>query len=129
MSHPGQGLPHELIQDMVGGGQQWTSEQGLALNLSRRLLNKLNGNVRYVREQTKCYFLIDLELKLRRLRGIENPSHFEPGRRENPVVSPAQLFYLINESIRRVHFSVVTTLDVAAAGACFSNAAVYMNEN
>lgn len=69
MSHPGQGLPHELIQDMVGGGQQWTSEQGLALNLSRRLLNKLNGNVRYVREQTKCYFLIDLELKLRRLRG------------------------------------------------------------
>lgn len=69
MSHPGQGLPPELIQDMVGGGQQLTSEQGLTLNLSRRLLNKLNGNVRYVREQTKCYFLIDLELMLRRSRG------------------------------------------------------------
>ncbi|XP_023519751.1 phytochrome E-like [Cucurbita pepo subsp. pepo] len=69
MSHPGQGLPPELIQDMVGGGQQWSSEQGLALNLSRRLLNKLNGNACYVREQTKCYFLIDLELKLRRSRG------------------------------------------------------------
>ncbi|XP_022955145.1 phytochrome E-like [Cucurbita moschata] len=69
MSHPGQGLPPELIQDMVGGGQQWTSKQGLALNLSRRLLNKLSGNIRYVREQTKCYFIIDLELKLRRSRG------------------------------------------------------------
>lgn len=69
MSHPGQGLPPELIQDMVGGGQQWTSQQGLTLNLSRRLLNKLNGNIRYVREQAKCYFLIDLELKLKRSRG------------------------------------------------------------
>lgn len=69
MSHPGQGLPPDLIQDMVGGGQQWTSQEGLALNLSRRLLNKLNGSVLYVREQTKCYFLIDIELKLRRPRG------------------------------------------------------------
>lgn len=69
MTHPGQGLPPELIQDMVGGGQQWTTQQGLALNLSRKLLNKLNGNVRYVREQTVCYFLIDLELKLRHSRG------------------------------------------------------------
>lgn len=63
MSHPGQGLPSALIQDMFEGGNQWTTQEGLGLNLSRKLLNRMNGQVHYVREHNKCYFLIDLELK------------------------------------------------------------------
>jgi phytochrome E len=64
MSHPGQGLPSALIQDMFERGNQWTTQEGLGLNLSRKLLNRMNGQVHYVREHNICYFLIDLELKL-----------------------------------------------------------------
>ncbi|XP_075666985.1 phytochrome E isoform X1 [Castanea sativa] len=63
MTHPGQGLPSALIQDMFEGGNQCSTQEGLALNLSRKLLNGMNGQVRYVREHSHCYFLIDLELK------------------------------------------------------------------
>ncbi|XP_021825661.1 phytochrome E isoform X1 [Prunus avium] len=68
MTHPGQGLPAALIQDMFEGGNQWTTQEGLGLNLSRKLLNRMNGQVQYVREHDKCYFLIDLELKTRKER-------------------------------------------------------------
>lgn len=65
MTHPGKGLPSTLIQDMFEGGNQWTTQEGLGLNLSRKLLNKMNGHVHYVREHNKCYFLIDLEIRTR----------------------------------------------------------------
>lgn len=68
MTHPGQGLPAALIQDMFEGGNRWTTQEGLGLNLSRKLLNRMNGQVQYVREHDKCYFLIDLELKTRKER-------------------------------------------------------------
>lgn len=69
MSHPGEGLPAALIQDMFDGGKQWTTQEGLGLNLSRKLLGQMNGQVKYVREQSKCSFLIDIEFKTKRSEG------------------------------------------------------------
>ena len=68
MTHIGKGIPYDLIRDMFGGGDQWSSQEGLGLNLSRKLLSALNGRVQYVREQDKCYFLIDIDMKTRRTR-------------------------------------------------------------
>ncbi|KAG7963579.1 hypothetical protein I3843_09G124800 [Carya illinoinensis] len=68
MTHPGQGLPSALIQDTFEGGNQWTTQEGFGLSLSRKLLNRMNGQVRYVREHNKCYFLIDIELKTKKER-------------------------------------------------------------
>lgn len=64
MTHPGQGIPSALIQDMIEGGNQWTTKEGLGLNLSRKLVNRMNGQVQYIREHNKCFFLIDLEFKM-----------------------------------------------------------------
>uniref|UniRef100_A0A2P2NY66 Uncharacterized protein n=1 Tax=Rhizophora mucronata TaxID=61149 RepID=A0A2P2NY66_RHIMU len=63
MTHPGQGLPFALIQDMIEGEDRWNTQEGLRLNLSQKLLNTMNGHVRYLREQNKSSFLIDLELR------------------------------------------------------------------
>ncbi|KAJ8549386.1 hypothetical protein K7X08_033093 [Anisodus acutangulus] len=63
MAHPGQGLPAALIDDMSGGRNRWATQEGIALNISQKLVNMMNGHVRYVREENKCYFLIDVELK------------------------------------------------------------------
>ncbi|EOY27809.1 Phytochrome E isoform 1 [Theobroma cacao] len=68
MTHPGKGLPSTLIQDVFEEGNQPTTQEGLGLNLSRKLLNKMNGHVHYVREHSKCYFLIDLEIRTRKGR-------------------------------------------------------------
>lgn len=68
MTHPGQGLPSALLQDMFEGGNQCSTQEGFALNQSRKLLNRMNGQVRYAREHSQCYFLIDLELKTRKER-------------------------------------------------------------
>ncbi|XWS12423.1 hypothetical protein CRYUN_Cryun37aG0088000 [Craigia yunnanensis] len=66
MTHPGKGLPSTLIQDMFEGGSRCMTQDGLGLNLSWKLLNKMNGHVHYVREHNKCYFLIDLEIRTRK---------------------------------------------------------------
>ncbi|KAK8664610.1 hypothetical protein V6N13_084390 [Hibiscus sabdariffa] len=68
MTHPGKGLPSTLIQEMNDGGSSWTTQEGLGLNMSRKLLDKMNGHVQYVREHNKCYFLIDLEIGMRKER-------------------------------------------------------------
>ncbi|KAL7242149.1 hypothetical protein ACSBR1_014672 [Camellia fascicularis] len=60
-----------LIQDMFGEGNQWTTQEGLGLNLSRKLLNMMNGHVRYTREQDACHFLIDLKFRTRSSRQRE----------------------------------------------------------
>ncbi|KAE8696445.1 hypothetical protein F3Y22_tig00110670pilonHSYRG00026 [Hibiscus syriacus] len=67
MTHPGKGLPSTLIQEMNEDGNSWTQE-GLGLNMSRKLLNKMNGHVQYVREHDRCYFLVDLEIRTRKGR-------------------------------------------------------------
>lgn len=65
LTHPGEGIPSHLIEDMYNGRNQWTTPEGLGLKLSRKLLIMMNGRVRYVRENSKCFFVIDLELKTR----------------------------------------------------------------
>ncbi|MED6140508.1 hypothetical protein PIB30_093856 [Stylosanthes scabra] len=66
VSHSGQGLPSNILQDMFEEGNQWTTQEGLGLYMSRKMLSRMNGHVHYVREQNKCYFLIDLELRTRK---------------------------------------------------------------
>ncbi|CAN4105747.1 unnamed protein product [Withania somnifera] len=68
MAHPGQGLPAALIDDMSEEGNRWTTQEGTALTVSQKLLNMMNGHVSYVREEDKCYFLIDVELKTSKCR-------------------------------------------------------------
>nr|UWV21197.1 phytochrome E [Ligustrum ovalifolium] len=68
MAHPGKGVPRALIEEMHGAKSQWTTQEGTALNLSQKLLNTMNGNVRYIRDQNKCYFLVDLEFKSQKSR-------------------------------------------------------------
>ncbi|KAI3466789.1 hypothetical protein Pfo_023452 [Paulownia fortunei] len=68
MAHPGQGLPYALIEDMFGVKNHGTTQEGMALNISQKLLSMMNGTVRYIRDQTKCYFLVDLELKSQKSR-------------------------------------------------------------
>ncbi|MCL7030492.1 hypothetical protein MKW94_021250 [Papaver nudicaule] len=61
LAHPGQGLPSELVQDMVEGGTQWSSPEGVRLRLSRKILKMMNGQIRYISEPAKCFFLIHIE--------------------------------------------------------------------
>ncbi|QHO58154.1 Phytochrome E [Arachis hypogaea] len=68
MSHSSQGLPSNTLQDMFEEGNQWTTQEGLGLYMSRKMLSRMNGNVHYAREQNKCYFLFDLELRTRKER-------------------------------------------------------------
>ncbi|XP_057464148.1 phytochrome E-like isoform X2 [Actinidia eriantha] len=63
ITHPGQGLPSALTEDMFEGRNQWTMPEGLGLSLSRKLLNMMDGHVHYAKEQDRCYFLIDLKLR------------------------------------------------------------------
>lgn len=42
MTHPGEGIPSGLIQDMFEGGNQCITQEGLGLNLSRKLLNMMH---------------------------------------------------------------------------------------
>ncbi|KAK9056017.1 hypothetical protein SSX86_027104 [Deinandra increscens subsp. villosa] len=66
MTHPGPGIPADIIKDMCGERKNHGTQEGLALNLSRKLLHIMKGHVHYVRDDTKCCFLIDIELKTRK---------------------------------------------------------------
>ncbi|XP_071697226.1 phytochrome E [Rutidosis leptorrhynchoides] len=66
LSHPGPGLPADIIRDMYEERNQWGTHDGLALNLSRKLLRIMKGHVHYARDDTKCCFLVDIELKTRK---------------------------------------------------------------
>ncbi|CAN1283289.1 Phytochrome E [Linum perenne] len=74
MTHPGEGLPAALVDHMADSEKRWTTQEGLALSLSRKLLNRMNGRVRYHREQRKCYFLIDLEFRTKKGRQLGLPN-------------------------------------------------------
>ncbi|XP_076960364.1 phytochrome E-like [Bidens hawaiensis] len=65
ISHPGPGLPANIIKEMYEERENEGSQEGLALNLSRKLLRVMKGNVHYVRDDSRCCFLIDIELKTR----------------------------------------------------------------
>lgn len=63
---PGPGIPPAVIEDMIQPEIHVKSQEGLGLNIARKLLMKMNGQVHYIREQNRCYFTIDTELKLRK---------------------------------------------------------------
>ncbi|XP_068662138.1 phytochrome B-like [Aristolochia californica] len=57
----GDGLPPELIQDMFHSSQ-WVTQEGLGLSMSRKLLKLMNGEVQYIRDSERSYFLLLMEL-------------------------------------------------------------------
>ncbi|XWS08486.1 hypothetical protein CRYUN_Cryun40dG0006600 [Craigia yunnanensis] len=58
---PSEGLPPELVQDMFHSSR-WMTQEGLGLSMCRKILKLMNGEVQYIRESERCYFLIILEL-------------------------------------------------------------------
>ncbi|XP_076957878.1 phytochrome B-like [Bidens hawaiensis] len=63
---PGEGLPPEMVQDMFNSSQSST-EDGLGLRMCRKIVKLMNGDVQYIRESDRCYFLIILQLPPDRL--------------------------------------------------------------
>nr|AHZ63947.1 phytochrome [Pilularia globulifera] len=65
VSHPGAGIPEDLVQQMYDRSQEVTQE-GMGLSISRKLLKLMNGDVSYIREPERktSYFLIQVELPL-----------------------------------------------------------------
>lgn len=62
---PGEGLPPNLIQDMFHSSR-WMTQEGLGLSMCRKILKLINGEVQYIRESERCYFLISIELPVPR---------------------------------------------------------------
>ncbi|KAH9683836.1 Phytochrome B [Citrus sinensis] len=62
---PGEGLPPELVQDMFHSSR-WMTQEGLGLSMCRKILKLMNGEVQYIRESERCYFLIIFELPMPR---------------------------------------------------------------
>ncbi|BBG93067.1 phytochrome B [Prunus dulcis] len=62
---PGDGLPPQLVQDMFHSSQ-WMTQEGLGLSMCRKILKLMNGEVQYIRESERCYFLIILEFPMPR---------------------------------------------------------------
>lgn len=60
---PGDGLPSEIVQDMFHSSR-WVTQEGLGLSMCRKILKLMNGEVQYIRESERCYFLIILELPM-----------------------------------------------------------------
>ncbi|XP_026454008.1 phytochrome B-like isoform X1 [Papaver somniferum] len=58
---PGEGLPPEVVQDMFSSKERLT-QKGLALSMSMKILQLMNGKVHYVRGSEQCYFVTVLEL-------------------------------------------------------------------
>ncbi|OAY56134.1 phytochrome B [Manihot esculenta] len=67
---PGEGLSPELVQDMFHSSR-WTTQEGLGLSMCRKILKRMQGEVQYIRESERCYFLVVLDLPLPR-RGAKN---------------------------------------------------------
>lgn len=65
---PGEGLPSELVQDMFHNSR-WVTQEGLGLSICRKLLKLMNGEVQYIRESERCYFIIAIELPIIRRGG------------------------------------------------------------
>ncbi|EPS68696.1 hypothetical protein M569_06071, partial [Genlisea aurea] len=60
---PGEGLPPEIVQDMFHSSR-WGTQEGLGLGISRKILKLMKGEVQYIRESERCYFIITLDLPL-----------------------------------------------------------------
>ncbi|KAL2921133.1 Phytochrome B [Bienertia sinuspersici] len=69
---PGEGLPPDLVQDMFRN-TKWATQEGIGLSMCRRILKEMNGEVQYIRESERSYFLIILEFPMpwRGLKGVD----------------------------------------------------------
>ncbi len=56
-------MPEELVHEMFDRGRGMTQE-GLGLSMCRKLVKLMNGDVQYVRDAGKSYFLVNVELPL-----------------------------------------------------------------
>lgn len=65
---PGEGLPAELVQDMFHNSR-WLTQEGLGLSICRKIVKLMNGEVQYIRESERSYFLISFELPSSLRRG------------------------------------------------------------
>ncbi|KAL9676341.1 hypothetical protein QQ045_004555 [Rhodiola kirilowii] len=61
ITHVGAGVPESLLNQMYGGGEDY-SEEGVSLLVSRKLLRLMNGDVHYLRQADKSAFIISVEL-------------------------------------------------------------------
>ncbi|KAA8545333.1 hypothetical protein F0562_020117 [Nyssa sinensis] len=61
ITHAGGGVPEELLRQMFGEYGD-TSEDGISLLISRKLVKLMNGDVQYLREAGKSTFIISVEL-------------------------------------------------------------------
>ncbi|GFZ09503.1 phytochrome A [Actinidia rufa] len=62
ITHTGDGVPEELVSQMFGGEADDTSEEGISLLVSRKLVKLMNGDVQYLREAGKSTFIVSIEL-------------------------------------------------------------------
>ncbi|XP_021774295.1 phytochrome B-like [Chenopodium quinoa] len=69
---PGEGLPPDLVQDMFRNSN-WETKEGIGLSMCRKILKIMNGEVQYIRESERSYFLIILEFPMpwRGLKGVD----------------------------------------------------------
>jgi phytochrome B len=50
---------------------RWVTQEGLGLSMCRKILKLMNGEVQYIRESERCYFLVILEVPMpNSVRGI-----------------------------------------------------------
>ncbi|CAN6289657.1 unnamed protein product [Urochloa humidicola] len=58
---PGEGLPPDIVQDMFSNSR-WSTHEGIGLSTCRKILKLMGGEVQYIRESERSFFLIVLEL-------------------------------------------------------------------
>ncbi|KAK4406808.1 Phytochrome A1 [Sesamum angolense] len=63
MTHTGGGVPQELLNQMFGEEAD-TTEDGISLFISRKLVKLMNGDVQYLREAGRSTFIISVELAI-----------------------------------------------------------------
>lgn len=63
ISHPGSGIPEDLVQQMHDRSQEIT-EVGMGLSVSRKLVKLMNGHVTYLRKAGVCSFVVCVKLLL-----------------------------------------------------------------
>ncbi|KAL0412845.1 UNVERIFIED_CONTAM: Phytochrome A1 [Sesamum radiatum] len=63
MTHTGGGVPQDLLNQMFGDEAD-TTEDGISLFISRKLVKLMNGDVQYLREAGRSTFIISVELAI-----------------------------------------------------------------
>nr|AHZ63968.1 phytochrome [Podocarpus rubens] len=61
ITHPGQGIPEELLKEMFDHDQD-KSREGLGLHICQKMVNIMNGDVQYSREIGRSSFILTVEL-------------------------------------------------------------------